>query len=145
MLGVHPASAASGQTSFKVTLSGTATLTGETTVSFSGSGTGTRMGHTTNDGSVVLTGPDSSRPNGVANVNREKLTNNDGDTLTIMSQDVSCPIGSGQYHGTGQWIVTGGTGRFEGATGQGSLDGSADFNAGTFTIHLIGTLAQIKA
>jgi hypothetical protein len=37
--------------------------------------------------------------------------------------------------------VTGGTGRFSGATGQGTYNGSADFGAGTFTVDLNGMLA----
>jgi hypothetical protein len=40
----------------------------------------------------------------------------------------------------GQRRVTGGTGRFAGATGAGAADGGADFDAGTFTTNLTGTL-----
>jgi hypothetical protein len=36
--------------------------------------------------------------------------------------------------------VIGGTGRFEGATGQGWCDGRADFQANTFEATLTGTL-----
>jgi len=73
-------------------------------------------------------------------VNTEILTDAHGDTLTIVSQDVSCPTGPGQFNGTGAWTVSGGTGRFAGATGQGSASGGADFSAGTFTMSLNGTV-----
>jgi hypothetical protein len=139
-LGAHAAAAAGGQTSFKAMLSGTAMFASQTTVLFSGSGSATRMGQITNDGSIVITGSDSSCSGGVANTNTEKLTDNDGDTLTTTSRDVACPIGPGQFHGTGQWTVTGGTGRFSGASGHGTTDGYSDFGAGTFTITLTGVL-----
>jgi hypothetical protein len=141
VLGGHAAFAAAGQHSFSATFAGSAAFTSQTTTSFNGSGTATRMGRITNVGGAAISGPDSSCPGGIANVNTETLTNNDGDTLTIASQDVSCPNSPGKYHGTGRWTVTRATGRFQGASGQGSLDGNADFNAGTFTITLTGTLA----
>jgi hypothetical protein len=142
LAGGQLASAAGGKDSFHVSLSGTATATSQSTILWAGSGTATRMGHVTNQGNVVLLGPDSSCPNGIANVNTETLTTSDGDALTISSTDVACPVGPGQFHGTGQWHVTGGTGRFSGATGSGSADGGADFNAGTFTLTLTGTLTR---
>jgi hypothetical protein len=139
-LGAHGAAAAGGQMSFKATLSGTAIFTSQTTVSFSGSGSATRMGQVTNDGIIVITGSDNSCSGGVANTNTERLTDNDGNTLTTTSQDVACPTGPGQYQGTGQWTVTGGTGRFSGASGQGTISGHFDFGAGKFTITLAGVL-----
>ena len=54
---------------------------------------------------------------------------------------MACPNSPGKYHGTGHWAVTGATGRFHAAAGQGSFDGNSDFNAGTFTMTLTGTLA----
>lgn len=99
------------------------------------------MGRIETGGRAYISGPDSSCPGGVANLNVEMLTAANGDTLTISSQDVACPTGPGRYHGTGQWTVIGGTGRFSETTGQGSYDGSADFNAGTFVIDLTGALS----
>ena len=140
MLGVRPAFAVTVPLPFTATYSGSAAFTSQSTVSFLGSGTATHMGRITNVGTIVLNGPDGSCPGGIANVNTEILTGPDGDTLTITSQDVSCPIGPNQFDGTGQWTVTGGTGRFDGATGQGGATGGADFNAGTFTMSLTGTI-----
>src|SRR5947199_206208 len=77
----------------------------QTSVSFVGAGTATHLGHVTTVGAVVFTGADSTCPGRIANVNTETLTDDDGDTLTITSQDVGCPIGPGQFHGTGEWTV----------------------------------------
>jgi hypothetical protein len=65
------------------------------------------------------------------------------DTLTITSQDVACPIGPGQFQGSGHWSVSSGTGRFRHATGHGTFAGHVDFNAGTYTMTLIGTVGSI--
>ncbi len=140
-VGAHTAFASVPQVPFTATLAGSVAMTSQTTISFTGSGTATHMGRVTNAGSIVVTGSDPSCPNAIANVNTETLTTFAGDTLTIVSQDVACPTGPGTVHGTGQWYVSGGTGRFAGATGVGTADGGADFNAGTFTMNLTGTLA----
>jgi hypothetical protein len=141
VVGGHAAFASSPQVPFRASLSGSVAMTSQTTLSFNGAGTATQMGRITNMGAIVVTGSDPSCPNSIANVNTETLTTIAGDTLTIVSQDVACPTGPGTVHGTGQWHVTGGTGRFAGTTGTGTADGGADFNAGTFTMNLTGTLA----
>jgi hypothetical protein len=140
-LGAASASAASSPIPFTASFSGSAAITSPTTTSFSGTGTATQMGRIASQGHVDITGSDPSCPGGVANVNTETLTAANGDRLTITSQDVACPTGPGEYHGTGHWTVTSGTGRFSNATGQGSYDGTADFNAGTFVINLTGAIA----
>jgi hypothetical protein len=137
-LSAFPASAAGHQHRFKASYSGRARLISQTTASFIGIGRATQMGRITTDGLVVVTGPDSSCPGGLANVNVETLTAANGDKLTITAQDVACPTGPGRFHGTGHWTVTGGTGRFSDAAGQGSIEGGSDFNAGTFSITLKG-------
>jgi hypothetical protein len=138
------ASAACRPIPFSARFSGSAAITGQTTTAFAGTGTATHMGHVTSDGHADITGPDGSCSGGLANVNVEVLTDAHGDTLTVTSDDVACPTGPGQFHGTGQWTVTGGTGRFSGATGQGSLDGSSDFDAGTFTVRLTGNVTLAR-
>ncbi len=90
-----------------------------------------------------MTGTDEATcPGGLTNINTETLTNNDGESITIASDDVGCPEGLYQFHGIGNWTVTGGTGRFSGTTGHGSFDGHSDFIKGTFTITLAGTLSN---
>ena len=140
-LGTSAASAAGNQVPFKASFSGSAAITSQTTTSFAGTGIASHMGRIVSEGHADITGSDGSCPGGVANVNAETLVAANGDTLTITSQDVACPTGPGRYHGTGRWTVTGGTGRFDSASGQGTYGGNADFTAGTFTITLTGTLS----
>ena len=155
VLGATSASAADQGVPLKVQFAGSAAFSGPSSTSFVGSGNASLMGHiaTRGDAQITCFPPDpSSRacvspddcPGGVPNVNTETLAAASGDTLTIKSLDIACPIGpagSNQYHGTGQWTVQGGTGRFANATGRGSFDGHSDFNAGTFAATLTGTIA----
>lgn len=132
--------AASSSLPFRLTVSGPAVFTSQYTVAFNGSGTGILMGAVINAGALQITGPDGSCPGGIANVNTELLTAADGDTLTLTSQDVSCPTGPGTFQGTGFWRIVGGTGRFEGATGTGTGTGSGDFNIGRITNTFTGSI-----
>lgn len=133
--------AAGGQVPFHGSYSGTAILTSPTSATFSGKGIATHLGSSTNEGNSVVTGPDSSCPGGLANNHYETLTAANGDTLMLVSYDVACPTGPWMFQGTGHWVVTGGTGRFSGATGQGSFDGHSDFNQGVFSFQLTGTIS----
>jgi hypothetical protein len=126
---------------FEGSYSGTAVLTSPTSATFSGKGIATHLGASTNEAYSVVTGPDSSCPGGLANDHHETLTAANGDTLMLISYDVGCPMGPGMFHGIGHWVVTGGTGRFSGATGQGSFDGHSDFNQGVFSLQLTGIIS----
>jgi hypothetical protein len=111
---------------------------GQQGILFAGEGHVSRLGRVANLGVAVITGPDRSCPGGLANINTETLTTPSGDSLTLRSVDVACPTGPGRTHGAGTWTVTAGSGRFEGATGQGTAEGDADFAAGTFVMNLDG-------
>jgi hypothetical protein len=111
------ASAAPTGEPFVSSYAGTPAFTSASTVQFSGSGKATLLGASTNTGDIVIHGPDASCPGGLANTNVETLWAANGDTLVLTMHDVSCPVGTNVYHGTGHWEVTGGTGRFLGATG----------------------------
>jgi hypothetical protein len=138
---ISVSAAGAQETPFRGSYSGTAAFTSATTITFSGTGIATHLGNGANEGHVVVTGPESSCPGGIANINYETLTAANGDTLLLTSYDVACPISPGVLHGTGHWVVTGGTGRFSGASGQGTIDGHADFNQGVFSFQFTGTLS----
>ena len=142
-LAATPATASSSLP-FNVTVSGSATWTSPSMVAFNGTGTAILMGAVTNRGLIQITGSDGSCPAGLANVNTEVLSASNGDTLTLTSHDVSCPTGPGTFQGSGAWRVTGGTGRFRGATGAGTGTGSGDLNVGRITNTFTGmvTLAS---
>lgn len=130
------------QVPFVGSYSGTASFTDDPYVRLlDGTGFSTHLGLGTNHGRVVITGLDNSCSGGIANVNYETLIAANGDTLSLASDDVACPVGQGVYHGTGEWFVTGGTGRFSGASGQGTLDGQVDWVHLVFTINLTGTIS----
>jgi hypothetical protein len=58
--------------------------------------------------------------------------------MALLAAFPVCPIGPNRYHGSGHWIVTGGTGRFAGASGSGSSNGHSDVNRATFDTSLLG-------
>jgi len=138
---ISVSAAGTHQIPFSGSYSGTAALTSATTATFRGTGVSSQLGSGTSEGDSVVTVPDSSCPGGLANDNHETLTAANGDTLILVSSDVACPISPLAFHGTGHWIVTGGTGRFSGACGQGTFDGHSDFNQGVFSFQLTGTIS----
>jgi hypothetical protein len=131
---------ASNDLPFSASYSGAVAWTSQTTVSFAGSGYATHMGEITTQGQLEIIGSNSSCANGILDVNVETLTAANGDVLSITSHNAVCPIGLNRFHGAGQWLVTGGSGRFSGASGAGAIEGEADFNTGTFTISAGGTI-----
>ncbi len=141
LLGSGPARAANAGVPFRAAFEGQIAFTSETTVAWSGTGLGMQLGAATGGGNIVLTGGDESCPGGVANVHTATLTAADGDTLTLTGHDVGCPISAYEFQGSGHWTVTGGTGRFAGVTGSGSVSAHANFATGAFTISWTGSLA----
>ena len=121
--------------------SGTAAFTSATTVAFQGTGISSHLGRGTNQGGLVVTGLDNTCPGGLANVNTETLTAANGDTITLSSHDVACPVAPGVYEGSGHFTVTGGTGRFRDATGQGTLLGHVNLNQGVFSFQFSGAIS----
>jgi hypothetical protein len=142
-LGASPA-AAKNAVPFSASFAGAAIAAPDfSSVTFSGSGHATQLGVSTSAGYLVLTAAPSPCAGGVPNDQYETFTAANGDTLSIISTDVGCPVDATgfRFHGTGNWTVTGGTGRFSDATGSGTLEGHADFLAGTFSFDLTGSIA----
>src|SRR5262245_47101193 len=128
------------QVPFSASYAGTVTF-GTESNSLDGSGRSTQLGQGIDHATVVVTGFD---PNTgcIPNTQTHTLTAANGDTLTITNSDLACPTGeAGQFHGTGDWEVTGGTGRFSGATGGGTIDGHIDFFGAQYTLKLSGTIS----
>jgi hypothetical protein len=141
-MGVTSVSAAGNhQVPFKGSFSGTAVFGSNGAPVFNGTGNASHMGNSTSAGYVVFTSGTPACAGGVPNDNYETLTAANGDTLIILSHDVACPTGPYQYHGSGDWFVLGGTGRFANATGQGTFDGNSDFYLGVFNMVLDGTIS----
>ena len=69
------------------------------------------------------------------------LTAADGAQLVLRVVENACGEGPGAYHCIGTYTITGGTGRFVGATGTGTFDGHVNFNpngSGTFRASYVG-------
>lgn len=101
------------------------------------------LGQFESAGIALLEPPTGTCPGdvpGIPNVHTETLTGANGDRLEIRMINFACPTGPFTFHGTGQWSVAGGTGRFESATGEGTIEGDADFETGMFALTLTGTL-----
>ena len=140
---VGPAGAGNaGVPPFSAYFSGTASFTSQTTTGFLGTGEATHLGRSSSVGAVSFSPPNAAGC--YPNLNTETLTAANGDQLVIRSDDQACPIGPTSFHGTGNWVVVGGTGRFANATGSGSFDGETDFgpsfSPGPFHFTLTGTL-----
>ncbi len=143
-MGANSAYAAGKQVPFDGFYAGTISIASNGTPVFNGVGIATHLGKGTNEGHVVFTSSPVNCAGGIPNDNTETLTAANGDALTLVSHDVACPIPhlSGWYHGIGHWEVTSGTGRFSGATGQGTVDGNAQIvPGGKFEMHFVGTIS----
>ena len=128
---------------FQAQLSGTAAFTSPTTVEFHGGGQAQYLGHFASIGVAILDPPTTTCSGGVPgipNVHTETLTAADGSQLVIRMVNLACPTGPFTFHGTGHWTVVGGTGRFDGVTGEGAIEGDSDFESNTFALTLTGTL-----
>jgi hypothetical protein len=53
------------------------------------------------------------------------------DEIYITFEFLAIPVGPGQFHIAGTWIATGGTGRWNGASGGGIYEGDAAFTGDT--------------
>jgi hypothetical protein len=142
MLSVLSVSAAHAaeQVPFKAEYTSTITFTSPTTATLAGQGNATHMGHTRTTGDLAQTGPGSC-PDGFLAEIQDTITAANGDQVTIVIALEACPIGPGIYQGDGTYVVTGGTGRFVGATGEGVFSGIGDFGTGTVTCRLRGNIS----
>ena len=144
LVALTSATASNGDMPFTARVSGSAAFTSPTTVEFHGAGQAIHLGQFVGSGVALLEPPTATCPGGtpgIPNVHSETLTAANGDELEIRMINVGCPTGPFTFHGTGHWTVVGGTGRFQGVTGQGMNEGNADFETNTFALTLTGTLS----
>jgi hypothetical protein len=144
--GAHAASAATALP-LKALYSGSFTQT-STGFSVLGTGHATQLGNSSNQGTVVMQPqPNPNCPTtGFVVTNDETLAAADGDQLTLTILDEPCPVQGepGIFDGVSIYHITGGTGRFAGATGQGRFDGRGNFTNPselTFTYTFNGTVS----
>ena len=128
---------------FRLGDEGTITFTGPSTATTAGTGNANQMGRIKSAGSLTIVGEAScGNEVGFAVEMQDTFTAANGDTLMTAITMQLCPIAPGIYHGVGTYVVTGGTGRFAGATGSGVFDGTGNFNTGTIICALNGTISK---
>jgi hypothetical protein len=136
-IGANSASAAAAPAvPFKADVSGSVSL-GTGAFTLAGQGKASHLGMTGYTGSGVFTGP-------LSDTLTETLTAANGDTLTILCQQVLEDLGNGMLRGADEWTVIGGTGRFAGATGSGSGETfvhGLNTASVTFNKHITGSIA----
>ncbi len=130
--------AASNQVPFTGSVSGTVTFTSPTTAVLSGSGIALLLGPINYGGNVSAITPTAT---GMMDVLVETLTAANGDTLTLLCNQVAVQKSPGIFEASDQWTVAGGTGRFAGATGSGTGVTHIDLNKGTYSKQLTGTIS----
>jgi hypothetical protein len=114
------------------------TQPGPPTFALAGAGSATGLGAASYSGTVTVTSAPGVVP--LTDDLSETLTASNGDTLTLLCHQTATPIGStGVLHGTDQWTVTGGTGRFAHASGSGTGD-TYIYNLALFTKSATGTI-----
>lgn len=138
--GASSASAAAPAVPFKASVSGTVSPTAPLTFVLAGTGTSSDLGKVKTYGAnvVITSGDPVNGP--MTNTLTETLTGANGDTLTILCQQIASSISPGVFRGVDQWTVIGGTGRFSGATGSGTGNTYVDLNVGTFAKEATGTI-----
>jgi Cu/Zn superoxide dismutase len=104
-------------------------------VQFFGSGTGTHIGNSTSEGYVC-----SNQQGGLEGTFYYNFTAANGDKVYCSQPDPSVFTIDQNGNVTGEFNITGGTGRFEGATGHINTYGVDDFVNLTFDIYSEGTI-----
>jgi hypothetical protein len=133
--------AASQNLPFRLGDEGTIAFTGSTATT-AGTGNTTLMGRIRSEGILTIVGqPSCGNEPGFAAEMQDTFTAANGDGVMTAITMQLCPIAPGIYHGVGTYVVTGGTGRFAGATGSGVFDGTGNFNTGTIICALNGTIS----
>jgi hypothetical protein len=75
-----------------------------------------------------------------------EFTAANGDSILFSFHLVAIPTSETQFTIDGVWVITGGTGRFDGATGEGSYHGLAQFNSpttGSAEFELAGVISSV--
>ena len=134
---------AATQVPFKGTFSGTgAASTGGRcdvlTVQIHGTGTATHLGHLTTDQNHC------AEPTSLAFTDGEfTLTAANGDQLRGTYSGEFVPLEPPLFAIDGQFLFTGGSGRFATATGGGNASGVQNLATGDVTVELVGTISSI--
>ena len=143
ILSAFPAAFATHSTPFNGSGSGTFTDTSLTTVLITGTGYYDHLGLTNLLFPSTITG--RAACGGFTATEKDNYTGASGDSVYLTVHDTICPTSTpGAFHLSGNFIVTGGTGRFVDASGSGTVSASVTFTSatsGTFAGTQSGTIS----
>ncbi len=135
---------------FRADIAGTLQITamgpnGPTSAVYGGKGVAAQLGVTTMDGTISIVGP-AACEGGFLATHTDVLMAANGDQVVVAISESSCPHPTepGRFDCTGTYSVTGGTGRYSGATGSGDWRGSLALSptgSGSFTSTYTGALS----
>jgi hypothetical protein len=137
-----PAVFATHQTPFNGSFSGSFTLTSQTSATITGTG---HMGHLGKVAFAAMSTVTGTAPcdHGFTATEQDTFTAANGDKLYATAHEVACPTSQNTFTLSGPMTITGGTGRFQHASGAGSVDiigVMTSANTGTFTATSTGTI-----
>jgi len=139
-VGSMPASAAD-QVPFKSHFSGSLNYDGGANIQLTGAGNASKLGNSTNSSAITIV--EFAECGGFVIHGVETLTAADGDQVTWIIDDVACPTGETDiYEISADFTIVGGTGRFAGATGGGTIECLGNFGNGTFDFTTTGTISR---
>jgi hypothetical protein len=140
--------AATSQVPFRATFAETSSVApcGTTLLcaTINGTGQATLLGKTTEPASVVFDTSSSPAPGCFSETRTTTLIAANGDTLTLVGPGQVC-FGATTGSAQDSWTVTGGTGRFSGASGSGTDSAAIDTTTGNAVSVFTGTLSAPTA
>ena len=127
----------------KAKAAGSFIFAGESELELTGSGNAAHLGEITSNGTIAILGP-ASCEGGFAIHDDQTLTSVDtGEQLIISVDGEACPTATpGVYRILAPFTITGGTGRFVGASGEGTALCFGDFINQTFSFTQQGTVSR---
>jgi hypothetical protein len=129
---------------FKLTDSGNLSFTSNSSADLAGTGIASHGGKGVSAGVINITGPASCVGGFSARIDGAFTVAN-GDVIRYTVHQQLCPTDtSGVFAGAGSFTITGGTGGFANASGNGSFNGLGDFGGLKYQCTLDGTIC-IKA
>jgi len=151
MVSVPQSAAAASLIPFRATVAETFTAgpcspTPSLCVTNTGSGQATHLGMVREFTVTVLDLASKPGPgcatDGHAETRMTTLTAANGDQITLAGTGYSCPTGPTTLTAVDSYVVTGGTGRFSGASGSGTVTGAIDLANGTAVDTFSGVLSK---
>jgi hypothetical protein len=133
--------AGSNPVPFKLGDSGNLAFTSSSSANLVGTGIASHGGKGVSSGVINITGP-ASCSGGMSAKIEGAFTAADGSQIRYTVYQELCPTAAaGVFAGVGSYTITGGTGRFAKATGNGGFNGLGDFVGAKYQCSLDGTIS----